>query len=73
MEKADSRMGKADRRVDFTIRRMVKAEERFEASERRMRLFDEKLERSMDDQRQFSAMQSKMNQFFLDEIKSLRK
>ena len=68
-----AQMEKADKRMDLTIRRLVKAEARLEADEKRMMLVDEKLERSIDDQKQFSIMQSKMNQFFLDQIKNGRK
>ena len=63
------RMEKSDKRMDLTIRRMVKAEARLESGERRMELFDKKLERSIEDQIQFSRMQSKMNQYFLKQIR----
>lgn len=64
------RMQKDDKRLDLTIRRLVKAEARLEAGERRMELFDKKLERSIDDQAKASAMQSKMNQYFLKQIRN---
>jgi hypothetical protein len=64
------RMEKSDKGMDLTIRRMVKAEARLESGERRMELFDKKLERSIEDQIQFSRMQSKMNQYFLKQIRN---
>jgi hypothetical protein len=64
MERADSRMTKADKRNDLIIRRLVKTETRMERQDNRMELFDQKLEKSIEDQRDFSAMQSEINQHF---------
>lgn len=61
LNKIELRMEKADKRMDFTIKRLVKSEERME-------LFDQKLEQSIRDQNEFSRMQSKLNKFFLDFI-----
>ena len=58
-----------DKRMDMTIKRMVKAETRLEATEKRMELFDRKLEKSINDQKEFSHMQSQLNTYFLDYIK----
>ncbi len=68
--KENTRMEAFDKRMEMTIKRMVKAESRLEGSENRMELFDQKLKRSLEDQREFSAMQSKMNEYFLDYIKN---
>jgi hypothetical protein len=65
----EKRMEKADKRMDLTIKRMVKAEERLEKGEKRMEIFDKKLEQSIKDQREFSRVQSKVNQYFIDFIK----
>jgi hypothetical protein len=70
MEKADHRMMRADKRNDLIIRRLVKAETRMERHDNRMELFDQKLERSIEDQRNFSAMQSELNQYFLNFIRN---
>ena len=69
LERLDARMEKADKRTEMTIKRMVKAEARLEASEKRMELFDKKLEQSIQDQKEFSHVQSLMNKYFLDVIK----
>lgn len=68
LEKENSRMEAFDKRMELTIKRMVKAEARLEASESRMEVFDQKLNKSIEDQKEFSHMQSKMNKFFLDYI-----
>lgn len=70
MERADSRMTKADRRNDLIIKRLVRAESRMERHDNRMELFDKKLEKSIEDQREFSAMQSELNQYFLNFIRN---
>jgi hypothetical protein len=61
-------MERSEKRMDLTVARMVKAE-------KRMELFDQKLEKSIEqlnqcvkDQREFGAMQSKMNKYFIDYI-----
>lgn len=55
-------MDKMNKRIDFVVKRMVKAENRME-------LFDQKLEQSIKDQKEFSRIQSKMNEYFLSVIK----
>lgn len=60
--RAEARFEKEGKRIDLTIKRMVKAESRLE-------LFDRKLEQSIQSQQEFFNMQSKMNKFFLDQIK----
>ena len=70
LEKENARMETFDKRMELTIKRMVKAESRLEASENRMELFDKKLEQSIEDQKEFSVMQSQMNKYFLDYIKN---
>jgi len=57
----DERNAKFDKRLDLTIKRMVMAEKRLE-------LLDKKMEQSIKDQKEFSRMQSKMNQYFLNVI-----
>ncbi len=69
MERADNRMARSDRRNDLIIKRLVKAESRMERHDNRMELFDQKLEKSIEDQREFSAMQSELNQYFLNFIR----
>jgi hypothetical protein len=61
LDAIERRMQKADKRMDYVIKRLVKAETRME-------LFDKKLEQSIRDQREFSAMQSRLNQYFLKAI-----
>jgi len=61
LEKIETRMDKADKRMDLSIRRLVK-------SESHMEVFDKRLEQSLIDQKEFSNMQSKLNKFFLDHI-----
>lgn len=70
MERADHRMLRADKRNDLIIRRLVKAETRMERNDNRMELFDQKLEKSIEDQREFSRTQSKINQHFLNFIRN---
>lgn len=68
MLKADKRMEKFDKRLDLTIKRMVKAEQRMENTDKRMELFDKRLEQSLKDQKQFSQVQSKVNQNILNHL-----
>ena len=66
MEKADNRMTRADKKNDLIIRRLVKGKARTERHDNRMELFDQKLEKSIEDQKDSSAMQSELNQYFLN-------
>jgi len=63
-------MTRADKRNDLIIRRLVKAEARMERHDNRMELFDQKLEKSIEDQKDFSVMQSELNQYFLNFIRN---
>ncbi len=75
LEKENSRMEAFDKRMALTIKQMVRVEERLGKSDDRMSLFDQKLNRSLEqleqslnDHREFSAMQSRMNNYFIDYI-----
>jgi chromosome segregation ATPase len=82
LARMETRMVKADKRMDLTIRRMVKAEERLEAAEHRMREFDDRvrahdsrmenfdrrLEISLNGVIEFTRMQSQVNEYFLKMI-----
>ncbi len=67
-ERENTRMDAFDKRLALTIKRMVKAESRLEASEKRMELFDRKLEQSIQEQKEFSKVQSELNRYFLNAI-----
>jgi hypothetical protein len=70
LDSIESRMEKADKRNDLTIKRLVKAENRMERFDNRMELFDQKLEKSIEDQKEFSRTQSEINQYFLNFIRN---
>lgn len=70
LDQIERRMDKADKRMDLTIKRMVKADNRMELFDKRMELFDKKLEQSIHDQQEFSRMQSKVNEYFLNFIQN---
>ena len=59
----ERRMTKADKRLDLSIRRLVKADSRLE-------LVDKKLDQSIKNQKEFSKMQSQVNEYFLRFIKN---
>ena len=64
LDSIERRMTKADKRLDLSIRGLVKAESRLE-------LVDKKLDQSIKDQKEFSKMQSQVNEYFLRFIKEL--
>lgn len=77
LQKQNDRMESFDKRMELTIRRMVKAEsrleqhdKRMEGVQKRMELFDKKLQQSIDSLKEFTEMQSRLNQHFLDSLKN---
>ena len=58
-----------NKRLSLSNRRMVKAVTRLENFDKKLELSNKKLEQSIKDQREFSQMQTKMNQYFLNIIR----